>query len=61
MLRDSHQKLNKDIDFLRNQMIASGVKKGLLHPETIKYSQELDELIYKYQCIAATKTISYCM
>jgi hypothetical protein len=32
---------------LRKEMITSGILKGLTHPETIKYSKELDELIYK--------------
>ncbi|MGE8080983.1 aspartyl-phosphate phosphatase Spo0E family protein [Peribacillus loiseleuriae] len=34
---------------LKNQMIKCGIEKGLSNPETIKYSQELDKLIYKYQ------------
>ncbi|WP_077211784.1 aspartyl-phosphate phosphatase Spo0E family protein [Bacillus dakarensis] len=41
--------LNKDIKDLRNQMIDSGLTKGLSHPETIKYSQKLDQLINIHQ------------
>ncbi|MBT2688368.1 aspartyl-phosphate phosphatase Spo0E family protein [Bacillus sp. ISL-47] len=33
---------------LRKKMITSGIQNGLTHPETIKYSRELDELIYKF-------------
>jgi stage 0 sporulation regulatory protein len=41
--------LFKDINDLRNQMIHSGLTKGLSHPETIKYSQKLDHLINLHQ------------
>lgn len=32
---------------LRKKMITTGIQKGLTHYETIKYSKELDKLIYK--------------
>lgn len=41
--------LNKDIKDLRNQMIHLGLTKGLSHPDTIKYSQKLDQLINIHQ------------
>lgn len=34
---------------LQEQMINVGIVKGLTHPETIKYSQELDVLINQFQ------------
>ncbi|MEC1522603.1 aspartyl-phosphate phosphatase Spo0E family protein [Neobacillus niacini] len=37
------------INRLRKKMICIGMAKGLSHPETLKYSEELDELIYKFQ------------
>ncbi|WP_404802371.1 Spo0E family sporulation regulatory protein-aspartic acid phosphatase [Bacillus shivajii] len=30
-------------------MISTAHTKGFNHPDTIKYSQELDEIIFKYQ------------
>ncbi|WP_338749432.1 aspartyl-phosphate phosphatase Spo0E family protein [Bacillus sp. FJAT-52991] len=36
----------------RHLMIQTGMTKGLSHRETIKYSQELDKLIAKYQTIS---------
>ena len=36
---------------LQAQMINVGILKGLTHPETIKYSQELDVLINQFQKI----------
>jgi len=37
------------INILRNKMICIGETKGLSHPDTLRCSQELDDLIYKYQ------------
>lgn len=37
------------IQALRKRMIQSGQKKGYTHPETLKVSQKLDKLIFKYQ------------
>jgi hypothetical protein len=41
--------LRKQIQFLRKALIETGITKGLKHPETIKYSQMLDELIFRFQ------------
>lgn len=41
--------LLSQIDNLRRKMIETGAKKGLSHPETVKCSEKLDKLIYKYQ------------
>lgn len=41
--------LNNEIDTIREAMIEKSRTKGLNDPETIKYSQKLDELIFKYQ------------
>ncbi|WP_282172493.1 aspartyl-phosphate phosphatase Spo0E family protein [Cytobacillus firmus] len=43
------KKLHHDIDTLRKKMISVGKNKGLSHPETLMYSEELDKLIYKVQ------------
>lgn len=40
-------KLKNHIEKLRSEMISSGMKNGLSHPETIRLSQELDKLISK--------------
>lgn len=37
------------IDHLRNCLIESGLEKGLCASETLKYSEELDQLILQYQ------------
>jgi stage 0 sporulation regulatory protein len=41
--------LDEKIDILKNKMIISGLEKGLVHPETIEYSQRLDILIFQSQ------------
>lgn len=43
------KKLHNDIDVLRKKMISVGKNKGLSHPDTLMYSEELDKLIYKVQ------------
>ncbi|HWL22409.1 MAG TPA: aspartyl-phosphate phosphatase Spo0E family protein [Ureibacillus sp.] len=43
--------LETSICYLRDHMITIGISKGLAHPDTIKYSQELDILLNKYQKI----------
>lgn len=45
--RNNGGKFKKEIEKIREQMISSGMSKGLDHPDTIKLSQELDELINK--------------
>ncbi|MFJ8244483.1 Spo0E family sporulation regulatory protein-aspartic acid phosphatase [Peribacillus asahii] len=45
----SLQDLEYKIDVLRTHMIAIGKSKGLNHPNTIKFSQELDILLNVYQ------------
>ncbi|MEC2074540.1 aspartyl-phosphate phosphatase Spo0E family protein [Metabacillus fastidiosus] len=37
------------INLIRQLMIVTGQTKGLNHPETLKYSQELDRLIFTTQ------------
>ncbi|MEC2073314.1 aspartyl-phosphate phosphatase Spo0E family protein [Alkalihalophilus marmarensis] len=41
-------KLEGRIEKLRCEMIKSGLKNGLNHPDTIKYSQQLDMLLNRY-------------
>lgn len=48
MCRFCHELKNK-IQFYRKALIETGIKKGLKHPETIKHSQTLDELIFSFQ------------
>lgn len=45
-----NEDLFKDMEMLREQMMVSGHRYGLLNSETLKYSQRLDELIFKHQC-----------
>lgn len=46
MTADTDKVLN-EIVVLRKKMITTGIQKGLTHPETIKFSKELDRLINK--------------
>ncbi|WP_084028877.1 aspartyl-phosphate phosphatase Spo0E family protein [Bacillus sp. J33] len=41
--------LRKKIQFYRKTLIETGINKGLQDPETLKNSQILDELIFRYQ------------
>ncbi len=45
-----------DIKVKRELMMECANKKGFTSEETIKYSQELDELIYEYQKVAGQST-----
>lgn len=38
-----------EIDLKRDFMISVGMKSGLSHEETVRYSQELDQLIVRFQ------------
>ncbi|OLS41131.1 aspartyl-phosphate phosphatase Spo0E family protein [Bacillus sp. MRMR6] len=48
--------ISSRIHELREKMIESGKQNGFLNSETIKYSQELDKLIYRQQTV---KKVSY--
>ncbi|MFE3976723.1 aspartyl-phosphate phosphatase Spo0E family protein [Peribacillus sp. SIMBA_075] len=37
------------INYMRTHLIEIGMLQGLSHPETVKTSQELDKLLYKFQ------------
>ncbi|OMP66961.1 aspartyl-phosphate phosphatase Spo0E family protein [Domibacillus epiphyticus] len=41
--------LLSQINDLRELMVYTGMEKGLNSVETLKYSQELDKLIFQYQ------------
>lgn len=43
------EELNKQINGLQHILIAAGLKYGLGSPEALKYSEQLDELIFQYQ------------
>ncbi|CAM3870811.1 aspartyl-phosphate phosphatase Spo0E family protein [Mesobacillus zeae] len=45
------KELHQYIEYLRSNMISLGTQFGFNHEMTIKASQELDYLIYKYQVI----------
>ncbi|MED4402477.1 aspartyl-phosphate phosphatase Spo0E family protein [Metabacillus fastidiosus] len=47
--------LENDIQSLRSRMITTGMQKGLNHPDSIKYSQQLDVLLNKYQRLKSYK------
>lgn len=49
MNNNSFSELAYKINIIRQLMISTGQTKGLNHPDTLKYSQELDELIFKTQ------------
>lgn len=36
-------------------MIETANRKGFTNDDTIRYSQELDQLIYEYQCLLVIK------
>lgn len=48
MCRFCHE-LKKKIQLYRKALIETGINKGLEDPETIKTSQILDELIFRFQ------------
>jgi len=41
--------LYQQIEYLKIQLIELSTKKGMLHPETIQLSQELDQLLNQIQ------------
>ncbi|MED1601714.1 aspartyl-phosphate phosphatase Spo0E family protein [Alkalihalophilus marmarensis] len=43
----SRKEIEVKIESLRNVMVSSATVNGLAHPETIKYSQELDHMLNK--------------
>ncbi|MDV2886407.1 aspartyl-phosphate phosphatase Spo0E family protein [Alkalihalophilus pseudofirmus] len=45
----SRKEIEVKIESLRNVMISSATVNGLAHPETIKYSQELDHMLNKLE------------
>jgi hypothetical protein len=45
----SRKEIEVRIESLRNVMVSSGKVNGLAHPETIKYSQELDHMLNKLE------------
>lgn len=47
--------LEYDMQSLRSQMIATGMQKGLNHPDTISFSQQLDVLLNNYQYLKSYK------
>ncbi|MGA5688148.1 Spo0E family sporulation regulatory protein-aspartic acid phosphatase [Cytobacillus pseudoceanisediminis] len=51
-------RLEIKINFKRNRMIRSGIKKGLNHPDTIRLSQQLDKLLNEYQKVKFYRSIT---
>ncbi|MCS0787418.1 aspartyl-phosphate phosphatase Spo0E family protein [Cytobacillus firmus] len=51
-------RLEIKINFKRNRMIRSGIKKGLNHPDTIRLSQQLDKLLNEYQKVKFYRNIT---
>ncbi|CAK6481456.1 aspartyl-phosphate phosphatase Spo0E family protein [Shigella flexneri] len=47
-----YRELELNIKELRKVLIETGIKKGLNHQETLKYSQNLDKLIFKQSLIS---------
>jgi stage 0 sporulation regulatory protein len=48
-----------EINMRREMMMKSAHKNGYTSKETIHYSQELDKLIYEYQCTFCNKTTKH--
>lgn len=44
---DTKTGLTLEIEYLRSELIESGIKNGLNHPTTVYLSQELDRLLNK--------------
>lgn len=50
MVQSTSEVLLAEIKKKREKMIDSAVKSGFTSKATLQFSQELDELIYEYQC-----------
>ncbi|MEK4029087.1 MULTISPECIES: aspartyl-phosphate phosphatase Spo0E family protein [Bacillaceae] len=51
VIQETLEELSIRINQVRHLMISTGLRKGLDDDETLKYSEELDELINKYQLV----------
>ncbi|WP_102348946.1 aspartyl-phosphate phosphatase Spo0E family protein [Bacillus sp. Marseille-P3661] len=49
--------LLKEIDFLRAKLITSGITNGMRDPQTIHLSQQLDQLLNKYNDVTRNKVV----
>ncbi|MFK2825524.1 aspartyl-phosphate phosphatase Spo0E family protein [Bacillus sp. B190/17] len=58
MNNETVNELMDQINTVRHLMISAGLSKGLTNDETIKYSEELDILINKYQLLALSSYAS---
>lgn len=47
-MKKQNKELESRIEIIRNMLVEFGLDNGLGHPETIKLSQELDDLIAEY-------------
>lgn len=47
--KEANRELEFKINKLRQKMIDTAKIRGFNHPDTIKCSQELDNILYKYQ------------
>ncbi|RKJ75029.1 aspartyl-phosphate phosphatase Spo0E family protein [Butyricicoccus sp. 1XD8-22] len=52
------KRLENKMSILKSKMISNGLSKGLTHPDTIKYSQELDRVMNCYTKLKHHKQIS---
>ena len=50
--------LTDQIEFLRKKMVNLGMSKGLRHPDVLKVSQDLDDVINKYFIATLKGTLS---
>ncbi|WP_442598124.1 Spo0E family sporulation regulatory protein-aspartic acid phosphatase [Neobacillus sp. D3-1R] len=46
------------IEFLRFDLINTGIKLGLNHDRTVKASQELDYFLYQYQVLTESRELT---
>ncbi|KMY54518.1 MULTISPECIES: aspartyl-phosphate phosphatase Spo0E family protein [Bacillaceae] len=51
IIQETLEELMIQINTVRHLMISTGLQKGLNDYETLKYSEELDKLINKYQLV----------
>lgn len=48
--QDELKELDQKIESWRKKMLEVGLEKGLCHPETVKISQDLDQLLNQRSC-----------
>ncbi|GLY09692.1 aspartyl-phosphate phosphatase Spo0E family protein [Bacillus badius] len=55
IIQETLDELITRINSVRHLMVSTGLRKSLCDCETLKYSEELDELIHNYQLVACSR------